>query len=176
MSLPKTIADLEAKPESQIGPFLSGKAETKLRRCAGTGRCSQRGDPSLHRQHPHGQAFGAGHSQGAAHRGNGRVWLRQNDDGAGKPRTGAGSKDKRQRPPGTYPGDPRRGHRARQAHRRDAHRHQCALYRGDLRGVHDELRKLYARSPDARQKASRPAIFPTTRAVCAAPAATAPVR
>ena len=32
-----TIADLEAKPESQIGPFLSGKAETKLRRCAGTG-------------------------------------------------------------------------------------------------------------------------------------------
>lgn len=32
-----TIDDLEAKPESQIGPFLSGKAETKLRRCAGTG-------------------------------------------------------------------------------------------------------------------------------------------
>ena len=32
-----TIADLEAKPESQIGPFLSGKAETKLRRCAREG-------------------------------------------------------------------------------------------------------------------------------------------
>lgn len=130
-----TIADLEAKPESQIGPFLSGKAETKLRRCAGTGEMfAEGGDPSLHRQHPHGQAFGAGRSQGAAHRGNGCVRLRKNDDGVGKPRTGAGSKDKRQRPPGTYPGDPRRGHRARQAHRRDAHRHQCALYRGDLRG------------------------------------------
>lgn len=130
-----TIADLEAKPESQIGPFLSGKAETKLRRCAREGEMfAEGGDPSLHRQHPHGQAFGAGHSQGAAHRGNGRVRLRQNDDGAGKPRTGAGSKDKRQRPPAPYPGDSRRGHRARQAHRRDAHRHQCALYRGDLRG------------------------------------------
>ena len=28
---------MEAKPESQIGPFLSGKAETKLRRCAREG-------------------------------------------------------------------------------------------------------------------------------------------
>lgn len=29
-----TIADVEANPASQIGPFISGKAETKLRACA----------------------------------------------------------------------------------------------------------------------------------------------
>ena len=29
-----TIADVEANPASQIGPFISGKAETKLRSCA----------------------------------------------------------------------------------------------------------------------------------------------
>ena len=29
-----TIADVEANPASQIGPFISGKAETKLRECA----------------------------------------------------------------------------------------------------------------------------------------------
>ena len=48
------------------------------------------------------------------------------------------------------PGGQRRGHRTRQAHRRDAHRHQCPFHRGLEFGVmHDELRKLYARSPDA---------------------------
>ena len=29
-----TIADVEENPTSQIGPFISGKAETKLRECA----------------------------------------------------------------------------------------------------------------------------------------------
>lgn len=40
--------------------------------------------------------------------------------------------------------------------------------------VHDELRKIYARSPLPGRRATRRAIFPTTRAACAAPAATAP--
>ncbi len=40
--------------------------------------------------------------------------------------------------------------------------------------VHDELRRLFARAPTPRRRATRRAIFPTTPAACAAPAATAP--
>lgn len=64
----------------------------------------------------------------------------------------------------------RRGHRARQAHRRDAHRHQCALYRGGLRG---RPRRAVEALRQISERASRPAVFPTIRAVCAAPAAAA---
>lgn len=39
--------------------------------------------------------------------------------------------------------------------------------------VHDELRKIYARSP-CQEKGYKAGDFPTTRAACAAPAATAP--
>lgn len=171
-----TIADLGAKPESQIGPFLSGKAETKLRRCAREGEMFAEGAIHL--------------STGSIHTvkpleldiPKGRLTVVTGVSGSGKTTmvleslvpaleakiNGSASRH--------ISGRSARGHRARQAHRRNAHRHQCALYRGDLRGRPDELRKLYAKSPDARQKASRPAIFPTTRAVCAALAATAPVR
>ena len=40
--------------------------------------------------------------------------------------------------------------------------------------VHDELRKVFARTPDAKRLAIRRAISPTTRANCAAPSATVP--
>ena len=39
-----------------------------------------------------------------------------------------------------------------------------------------DLRRLFARSPDAKAHATRPEIFPTTPGPCAVPAATAPAR
>lgn len=42
-----TIADVEANPASQIGPFISGKAETKLRSCAAKEEMSVNGNIHL---------------------------------------------------------------------------------------------------------------------------------
>ena len=154
-----TIADLGAKPESQIGPFLSGKAETKLRRCAREGEMFAEGAIHL--------------STGSIHTvkpleldiPKGRLTVVTGVSGSGKTTmvleslvpaleakiNGSASRH--------ISGRSARGHRARQAHRRNAHRHQCALYRGDLRGRPDELRKLYAKSPDARQKGFKASDF-----------------
>ena len=109
-------------------------------RCAGVARgrsgCSQRGRSiSATVADPHGQASGGGHSQGAAHRGDGRVRLRQDHAWCWK----AWSRRWRQASTAeTLPAHIRamraEGIRARQAHRRDAHRHQRPLHRGHLRG------------------------------------------
>ncbi len=52
--------------------------------------------------------------------------------------------------PPTSRRSPRGGHPPRQAHRRDAHRAERPLDCRNLRERHDELRKLFARSPAAK--------------------------
>ena len=55
-----TIADVEANPASQIGPFISGKAETKLRSCATNGRIVRKRKYSfVHISNTYGQAVGS---------------------------------------------------------------------------------------------------------------------
>ena len=155
-----TIADLEAKPESQIGPFLSGKAETKLRRCAGTGEMFAEGGIHL--------------STGSIHTvkpleldiPKGRLTVVTGVSGSGKTTMVLES---------LVPAlEAKINGSALPAHIREicaegiAHvklidatpiginvRSTVATYAG----VHDELRKLYAKSPDARQKGFKASDF-----------------
>ena len=140
-------------PSPQIGPFLSGKAETKLRERAEKDELFADGAIHLSTSQIHTvKPLGGRHSQGPAHRCHRRVRLGQDDDGAGKPCPRAGSEDQRQAPcPRTF---------ARVEADGIAHvklidatpiginvRSTVATYAG----VHDELRKLYAKSPDAKE-------------------------
>ena len=55
-----TIADVEANPASQIGPFISGKAETKLRSCAAKEEMFVNGNIQfVHISNTYGQAVGS---------------------------------------------------------------------------------------------------------------------
>lgn len=148
-----TIADLEAKPESQIGPFLSGKAETKLRRCAGTGEMFAEGGIHL--------------STGSIHTvkpleldiPKGRLTVVTGVSGSGKTTMVLES---------LVPAlEAKINGSALPAHIREIRAEGIAHVKlidatpiginvrstvATYAGVHDELRKLYARSPDARQK------------------------
>ena len=155
-----TIADLEAKPESQIGPFLSGKAETKLRRCAGTGEMFAEGGIHL--------------STGSIHTvkpleldiPKGRLTVVTGVSGSGKTTMVLES---------LVPAlEAKINGSALPAHIREIRAEGIAHVKlidatpiginvrstvATYAGVHDELRKLYARSPDARQKGFKASDF-----------------
>ena len=155
-----TIADLEAKPESQIGPFLSGKAETKLRRCAGTGEMFAEGAVHL--------------STGSIHTvkpleldiPKGRLTVVTGVSGSGKTTMVLES---------LVPAlEAKINGSALPAHIREIRAEGIAHVKlidatpiginvrstvATYAGVHDELRKLYARSPDARQKGFKASDF-----------------
>ena len=155
-----SIADLEAKPESQIGPFLSGKAETKLRRCAGTGEMFAEGGIHL--------------STGSIHTvkpleldiPKGRLTVVTGVSGSGKTTMVLES---------LVPAlEAKINGSALPAHIREIRAEGIAHVKlidatpiginvrstvATYAGVHDELRKLYARSPDARQKGFKASDF-----------------
>ena len=155
-----TIADLEAKPESQIGPFLSGKAETKLRRCAGTGEMFAEGAIHL--------------STGSIHTvkpleldiPKGRLTVVTGVSGSGKTTMVLES---------LVPAlEAKINGSALPAHIREIRAEGIAHVKlidatpiginvrstvATYAGVHDELRKLYAKSPDARQKGFKASDF-----------------
>ena len=155
-----TIADLEAKPESQIGPFLSGKAETKLRRCAGTGEMFAEGGIHL--------------STGSIHTvkpleldiPKGRLTVVTGVSGSGKTTMVLES---------LVPAlEAKINGSALPAHIREIRAEGIAHVKlidatpiginvrstvATYAGVHDELRKLYAKSPDARQKGFKASDF-----------------
>ena len=155
-----TIADLEAKPESQIGPFLSGKAETKLRRCARTGEMFAEGAIHL--------------STGSIHTvkpleldiPKGRLTVVTGVSGAGKTTMVLES---------LVPAlEAKINGSALPAHIREIRAEGIAHVKlidatpiginvrstvATYAGVHDELRKLYAKSPDARQKGFKASDF-----------------
>ena len=55
-----TIADVEANPASQIGPFISGKAETKTKVMCHKGRIVRKRKYSfVHISNTYGQAVGS---------------------------------------------------------------------------------------------------------------------
>ena len=97
-----------------------------------SGPVCARNDSPVHVADPYGQAAGGRHSQGAADGRDRRVRLGQDDHGAREPDPRAGGRYPRQCAAAARPGGQRRGHRTRQAHRRDAHRHQCPFHRGHL--------------------------------------------
>ena len=155
-----TIDDLEAKPESQIGPFLSGKAETKLRRCAGTGEMFAEGGIHL--------------STGSIHTvkpleldiPKGRLTVVTGVSGSGKTTMVLES---------LVPAlEAKINGSALPAHIREIRAEGIAHVKlidatpiginvrstvATYAGVHDELRKLYAKSPDARQKGFKASDF-----------------
>ena len=155
-----TIADLEAKPESQIGPFLSGKAETKLRRCAREGEMFAEGAIHL--------------STGSIHTvkpleldiPKGRLTVVTGVSGSGKTTMVLES---------LVPAlEAKINGSALPAHIREIRAEGIAHVKlidatpiginvrstvATYAGVHDELRKLYARSPDARQKGFKASDF-----------------
>ena len=155
-----TIADLEAKPESQIGPFLSGKAETKLRRCAREGEMFAEGGIHL--------------STGSIHTvkpleldiPKGRLTVVTGVSGSGKTTMVLES---------LVPAlEAKINGSALPAHIREIRAEGIAHVKlidatpiginvrstvATYAGVHDELRKLYAKSPDARQKGFKASDF-----------------
>ena len=155
-----TIADLEEKPESQIGPFLSGKAETKLRRCAKEGEMFAEGGIHL--------------STGSIHTvkpleldiPKGRLTVVTGVSGSGKTTMVLES---------LVPAlEAKTNGSALPAHIREIRAEGIAHVKlidatpiginvrstvATYAGVHDELRKLYARSPDARQKGFKASDF-----------------
>ena len=155
-----TIADLEAKPESQIGPFLSGKAETKLRRCAREGEMFAEGAIHL--------------STGSIHTvkpleldiPKGRLTVVTGVSGSGKTTMVLES---------LVPAlEAKINGSALPAHIREIRAEGIAHVKlidatpiginvrstvATYAGVHDELRKLYAKSPDARQKGFKASDF-----------------
>ena len=155
-----TIDDLEAKPESQIGPFLSGKAETKLRRCAGTGEMFAEGGIHL--------------STGSIHTvkpleldiPKGRLTVVTGVSGSGKTTMVLES---------LVPAlEAKINGSALPVHIREIRAEGIAHVKlidatpiginvrstvATYAGVHDELRKLYAKSPDARQKGFKASDF-----------------
>ena len=155
-----TIADLEAKPESQIGPFLSGKAETKLRRCAGTGEMFAEGGIHL--------ATGSIHTVKPLELDvpKGRLTVVTGVSGSGKTTMVLES---------LVPAlEAKINGSALPAHIREIRAEGIAHVKlidatpiginvrstvATYAGVHDELRKLYARSPDARQKGFKASDF-----------------
>ena len=155
-----TIDDLEAKPESQIGPFLSGKAETKLRRCAREGEMFAEGAIHL--------------STGSIHTvkpleldiPKGRLTVVTGVSGSGKTTMVLES---------LVPAlEAKINGSALPAHIREIRAEGIAHVKlidatpiginvrstvATYAGVHDELRKLYAKSPDARQKGFKASDF-----------------
>ena len=155
-----TIDDLEAKPESQIGPFLSGKAETKLRRCAREGEMFAEGaihlsTGSIHTVKPLGLDIPKG-----------RLTVVTGVSGSGKTTMVLES---------LVPAlEAKINGSALPAHIREIRAEGIAHVKlidatpiginvrstvATYAGVHDELRKLYARSPDARQKGFKASDF-----------------
>ena len=132
--------------------------------------------PPFHRCHPHGAAAGGGHPQGQADRRHRRVRLRQDHADSGKPGARACRRSTAGRPlPSHVKAVTRRGHRAGQAHRCHAHRHQRAVHCGYLRQrPRRTAQDLCPHSGRQGRTATRQAISPTTRANCAARCATAP--
>ena len=155
-----TIDDLEAKPESQIGPFLSGKAETKLRRCAREGEMFAEGaihlsTGSIHTVKPLGLDIPKG-----------RLTVVTGVSGSGKTTMVLES---------LVPAlEAKINGSALPAHIREIRAEGIAHVKlidatpiginvrstvATYAGVHDELRKLYAKSPDARQKGFKASDF-----------------
>ena len=155
-----TVSAVAADPASQIGPFLSGAPEAPLRpRAEKSGPVCARNDSPVHVADPYGQAAGGRHSQGAADGRDRRVRLGQDDHGAREPDPRAGGRYPRQRAAAARRAVSAEGI----AHVKliDATpiginvRSTVATYAG----VHDELRKLYARSPDAKARGCKAGDF-----------------
>ena len=91
------------------------------------------GDDSLvYPGHPYGEAAGSPPAQGAADSGDGRVRLRQDHAGAGKPCARAKRRHPRRKAAGARGRSGGGGRSAGEADRRSPHRHQRALHRGHL--------------------------------------------
>ena len=127
-----TVPEIEQDPKSMIGPFLR-PAAAALPAGAGEERPLCRGPhPPFHRCHSHGAPAGDRHPQGQADRRHWRVRLRQDHADSGKP---GACPCGQYRGPSTAvlcQGGNSRGHRAGQAHRCHAHRHQRAVHCGYL--------------------------------------------
>lgn len=148
-----TIPDVAQNKNSQIGSFLAGTADVHVRNRAKPGELFDLGGhPPVHGDHPHGETPGSGHSQGAADSGHRSIRLRQDhpDFGEPSPRSNGGSE--RTKAPKSRPGDGGSGHPAGGAGIDTTPiginvRSTVATYTN----VHDELRKLYAKTPDAKR-------------------------
>ena len=148
-----TVAELAENPRLPHRPVSRRTGEAQVRgRAARRRNCSAQGThSSVYRADPYGEAAGGGHSQGAADGGDRRVRLRQDHADAGKPGPGAGRRHSRRKAAGTRAGSG--GARAfEQVKLIDATpiginvRSTVATYAN----VHDELRKIFARTPDAK--------------------------
>ena len=127
-----TVKELAEDPASRIGPFLRQDAPQAGPPPVPLGRALRLGDhPPVHRRHPHGEAPGGGPPQGSADGGHGRLRLRQDHADPGEPGHSRALRPEAA-PARPRAGRVRPGHRAGEAHRRHAHRHQRALHGGDV--------------------------------------------
>ena len=124
-----TIPAIEANSASQIGPFLSSKAETIMRQRIGHDKIFENdtihlSTSQIHTVKPLEVDIPKGRltvvTGVSCH---GRVGVGQNDHGSGKPCSGVGSKHCRSDTSCTYPRDTRRRNCACQADRCNAYRH-----------------------------------------------------
>ena len=170
------IPAIEANSASQIGPFLAGTAETKLRCCTEKETLFANGTIHLSTDSdPYRQAAGGGYPQGPPHRRDRRVRLRQDDHGAREPDPRAGGNHRWQRTASAYPHRFGRRHRACQAHRR--RRRLASTSARRWRPMRARMTSCASSMPNLRTRrraAIRQAISPTIPAPCVAPAATAP--
>ena len=160
-------ADRGRIPASQIGPFLGRAGGAPPPANARAAELFARGASvfppgSIHTVKP----LEVDTAQGAADRCDGRVRLRQDDAGAGEPCPGAGRRSIDGQAAAAATSGPleRGGHRATSSSSMQRPsginvRSTVATYAN----VHDELRKVFARTPDAeRLAATRRATSPTT--------------
>ena len=125
-----TVADIQQNPRSQIGPFLTGRADVR-RTAVSPDALFEKGTITLSTGPIH---TGSALSQGAADGGDGGVGLGQDHHGAGKPGSRGAGDGRRPAPAGPRPlfGGPR--HRPDQTDRRLPHRDQRPVHRRHLRG------------------------------------------
>ena len=156
-----TIPAIEKNPVSQIGPFLSGAAETKLRQVrAERGALCQRRHSSFDRADPYREAAGGAYPQGAAHRCDRRIRLRQDDDGAGKPRPRAGCAHRRQDAAGAHPRrSVRRASRTSNSSMPHPSASTSAPRLPPTRAYTTSCARLYAQSADAKERGYKPSDF-----------------
>ena len=128
-----TVEELAEDPASRIGPFLRQDAPRPDRPRCPWGEIFDLGTIHLSTGAIHTvKPSGGGPPQGPADGGHGRLRLRQDHPGAGEPGPRPGGGDPEAAPARPRAGRVRPGHRAGEAHRRHAHRHQRALHGGDV--------------------------------------------
>ena len=127
------ISTIAADPASQIGPFLSGTANSQTAPLHRKGNALyKRQDSPVHGSDPYRKAPGGRYSKRTAHSCHRGIGLRQDHYGTGEPDSCTAGKDQRQCTACPHPRSRCRRHCTCQAHGRHAHRHQRPLHCGNL--------------------------------------------